>query len=114
EIPDWALYHIKAAYANGWVNGRIAGDKRLLGPKEQITREEACAILGRMLGDGVKPKGVYFTDRNQVAKYAINYLDILADMGVLSGYGDDTFRPKNFITREEAASIIDKYLKNAS
>jgi len=67
-----------------------------------------------MLGDGVKPKGVYFTDRNQVAKYAINYLDILADMGVLSGYGDDTFRPKNFITREEAASIIDKYLKNAS
>jgi len=114
EIPDWALSHIKAAYANGWVNGRIAGDKRLFGPKEQITREEACAILGRMLGDGVKPKGVYFTDRNQVAKYAINYLDILADMGVLSGYGDDTFRPKNFITREEAAAMIDRYLKNAS
>ncbi|MDD3438285.1 MAG: S-layer homology domain-containing protein [Clostridiaceae bacterium] len=114
EIPDWALSHIKAAYANGWVNGRIAGDKRLFGPKEQITREEACAILGRMLGDGIKPKRVYFTDRNQVAKYAINYLDILADMGVLSGYGDDTFRPKNFITREEAAAMIDKYLKNAS
>ena len=114
EIPDWALPHIKTAYASGWVNGRIAGDKRLFGPKEQITREEACAILGRMLGDGVKPKGVYFTDRNQVAKYAINYLDILADMGVLSGYGDDTFRPKNFITREEAAAMIDRYLKNAS
>ena len=49
-----------------------------------------------------------------MAKYAINYLDILADMGVLNGYGDDTFRPKNFITREEAAAMIDKYLKNAS
>lgn len=114
DIPDWALSHVKAAYANGWVNGRLVGDKRLFGPKEQITREEACAILGRMLGDGVRPKGVYFTDRNQVAKYAINYLDILADMGVLSGYADDTFRPKNLITREEAAAMVDKYLKNAS
>ncbi|NLK34818.1 MAG: hypothetical protein GX301_05140, partial [Gracilibacteraceae bacterium] len=113
DIPDWALSHVKAAYANGWVNGRLVGDKRLFGPSEQITREEACAILGRMLGDGIKPKGVYFTDRNQVAKYAINYLDILADMGVLSGYGDDTFRPKNLITREEAAAMVDKYLKNA-
>ena len=66
-----------------------------------------------MLGDAVKPKGVYFTDRNKVAKYAVNYIDVLADMEVLSGYGDDTFRPKNFITREEAAAMIDKYLKNA-
>ena len=112
DIPDWALEHVKAAFANGWVNGRLAGDKRLFGPKEQITREEACAILGRMLGDSVRPKGVYFTDRDKVAKYAINYLDILADMGVLSGYGDDTFRPKNRITREEAAAMIDRYLKN--
>lgn len=112
DIPDWALSHVKAAYTNGWVNGRLAGDKRLFGPNEQITREEAAAILGRMLGDAVKPKGVYFTDKNKVAKYAVNYIDVLADMEVLSGYSDDTFRPKNFITREEAASMIDKYLKN--
>ncbi|MEA4847085.1 MAG: S-layer homology domain-containing protein [Clostridiaceae bacterium] len=112
DIPDWALEHVKSAFANGWMNGRIVGDKRLFGPNEQITREEACAILGRMLGGSVRPKGVYFTDRDKVAKYEISYLDVLADMGVLSGYGDDTFRPKNFITREEAASMIDKYLKN--
>ncbi|HWR61626.1 MAG TPA: S-layer homology domain-containing protein, partial [Clostridia bacterium] len=112
DIPDWALEYVKAAFANGWVNGRLVGDERLFGPNEQITREEACAILGRMLGDSVRPKGVYFTDRDKVAKYAISYLDVLADMGVLTGYGDDTFRPKNFITREEAASMIDKYLKN--
>jgi len=111
DIPDWALAYVKAAFANGWVNGRLAGDKKLFGSNEHITREEACAILGRMLGDSVRPKGVYFTDRGQVAKYAINYLDILADMGVLSGYEDDTFRPKNLITREEAAAMIDRYLK---
>ncbi|MEA4845714.1 MAG: S-layer homology domain-containing protein, partial [Clostridiaceae bacterium] len=112
DIPDWALEHVKAAFANGWVNGRLAGDKRLFGANEQITREEACAILGRMLGDSIRPRGVHFTDRDKVAKYAINYLDILADMGVLSGYGDDTFRPKSFITREEAAAMTDRYLKS--
>lgn len=112
DIPEWAMEHVKAAYDNGWVNGRIVEGKTLLGANEKITREEACAILGRMLGGLVKPKGVYFTDRNRVAKYAVNYIDILADMEVLSGYSDDTFRPKNLISREEAASMIDKYLKN--
>lgn len=111
-IPDWALIHVKTAFMNGWVNGRIVEGKRLFGSDEQITREEACAILGRMLGASVRPKGVYFTDREKVAKYAVNYIDVLADMEVLKGYDDDTFKPKNLITREEAASMIARYLKN--
>jgi len=112
SIPAWALEHVKAAYAGGWIKGRLVDGKRVFGANEQITREEACAILGRMLGDTVKPKRVYFTDRDSVAKYAAGYLDILADMHVLKGYEDDTFRPKRLITREEAASMIDSYLKN--
>jgi hypothetical protein len=47
-----------------------------------------------------------------VAKYAVNYIDVLADMEVLKGYDDDTFKPKNLISREEAAAMIDRYLKN--
>jgi hypothetical protein len=46
-----------------------------------------------------------------VAQYALGYLDVLADLGVLKGYLDNTFRPKNHITREEAAAIIDRLMK---
>lgn len=112
RIPAWAMKHVRAAYTNGWIKGRLQDGQRFFGANEPITREEACAVLGRMLGDAVKPKGVYFTDRDQVAKYAEDYIDILADMGVLKGYSDNTFRPKNLITREEAASMITEYLRN--
>ncbi len=112
NIPDWALKHVKKAFINGWVNGRVIESKNLIEADGRITREEACAILGRMLGGSARPKGVYFSDRDSVAKYALGYLDVLADMGVLSGYKDNTFKPKNFITREEAAAMTDLYLKN--
>ncbi|HWQ30229.1 MAG TPA: S-layer homology domain-containing protein [Negativicutes bacterium] len=111
KIPAWALKHVRTAYANGWIKGRLKDGQRFFGANEPITREEACTVLGRMLGDTERPKGIYFTDRDQVAAYAIDYIDILADMGVLKGYYDNTFRPKNLITREEAAAIISKYLK---
>lgn len=112
EIPDWAMKYVKEAFGNGWVNGRLVEGLRIFGANEHITREEAAAILGRMMGDSIKPKGVYFSDRDSVAEYAVNYLDVLADIEVLRGYEDDTFRPKNLITREEAAAMIDRYLKN--
>lgn len=111
-IPDWALKHVKTAFMNGWLNGKVIEGKKLVDSKGQITREEACAILGRMVGDSVRPKGIYFSDRDKVANYAASYIDVLADMKIIKGYDDDTFKPKNHITREEAAAIVDRYIKS--
>ncbi len=33
-------------------------------------------------------------------------------MGIFTGYPDNTFRPKNLLTREEAAAIIDRYMSH--
>ena len=49
NIPEWALKHVKAAFMNGWVNGRIVEGKTLLGADEKITREEAAAMTDRYL-----------------------------------------------------------------
>lgn len=111
DIPDWALKHVKAAFKFGLVNGKPSGNGIRLDAYGNITREEVCALLGRTIDNPVRPKRIYFSDRDTVAQYALGYLDMLADLGVLKGYHDSTFRPKNPITREEAAAIIDRLMK---
>lgn len=111
DIPDWALKHVNAAFEFGLVNGKPSGNRIRLDAYSSITREEACALLGRTLENSVRPKRIDFSDRDIVAQYALDYLDALAELGVLKGYPDNTFRPQNLITREEAAAIIDRLIK---
>ena len=40
------------------------------------------------------------------ALWAAEYISYLADKGVINGYGDGTFRPNSFITREEMAKLL--------
>ncbi|MBR5505107.1 MAG: S-layer homology domain-containing protein, partial [Clostridia bacterium] len=40
------------------------------------------------------------------AQWAEEYIIYLADKSVINGYGDGTFRPNNFITREEMAKLL--------
>jgi hypothetical protein len=111
DIPDWALKHVKVAFKFGLVSGKPSRNGISLDAYGNISREEACALLGRTLDNSLRPKGIYFSDRDMVAQYALGYLDVLADLGVLKGYLDNTFRPKNLITREEAAAIMDRLMK---
>jgi len=110
DIPDWAIKYIKVSWMFGLVNGRACDSKLWADAGKSITREEACAMLGRTLGN-VIPQRFYFNDRNSISEYARRYADILTDMGILTGYPDNTFRPKNLLTREEAAVIIDRYVR---
>lgn len=41
----------------------------------------------------------------------ISYVNELADMGIISGYGENMFMPENNITRAEAASMLARMLK---
>ena len=47
---------------------------------------------------------VSFSDRDAIRND--NEVWMLVDLGLISGYGDGTFRPQNGITREETAKLI--------
>ncbi|MEN6316014.1 MAG: S-layer homology domain-containing protein, partial [Clostridiaceae bacterium] len=111
RIPGWAAGYIRPAYKYGLVEGRTDNGRVLADADKNITREEACAILGRTLDISARPGRAYFSDRSSISEYALNYIDVLADMGVVNGNTDNTFRPGSLLTREEAAAIIDRYLK---
>jgi hypothetical protein len=52
----------------------------------------------------------YFEDQIEIGDWSEPYVNTLAEMGILVGYPDGTFRPKENITREEFAVALVKAL----
>ncbi|TYQ16138.1 UNVERIFIED_CONTAM: putative glycosyl hydrolase [Acetivibrio alkalicellulosi] len=108
EVSDWYYAPIAAAYENGIIIGY--GDGTFL-PEKNISREEivittvkALRVDERYLGDVKNFKDI---DNNYLYK---NELSAAVQAGVIKGYSDNTFRPKNHALRSEAAVIIRKML----
>ena len=100
----WAYEDIYNCYKMGLIKGYKDGTFR---PNEKITREEIVTILDRLniYNQNNDYETVDFKDINSnmwsyyaVVKFVKNRL--------IKGYEDNTFRPKNNITREEIASIL--------
>lgn len=74
-------------------------------PAANITRGELATIIHRAAGS-IPASGVnHFTDVKQGEFYS-NAVNFLADLGIANGYPDKTFKPNQFVTREEAAKLI--------
>lgn len=77
---------------------------------DNITREEMMFIVSRAIQylklpvNDVKNYSEFFDDANSI-KYK-NDLNIAVHYGIIKGYPDGTFRPKNNATRAEASKLI--------
>lgn len=49
-----------------------------------------------------------YTDIDQMAKGAIPAIEDLSEVGILTGFPDGSFKPKDPITREDLARVIDR------
>ncbi|OGJ61098.1 hypothetical protein A3C52_02520 [Candidatus Peribacteria bacterium RIFCSPHIGHO2_02_FULL_51_15] len=81
-------------------------------PDDPVNRAEAVKILleGSMLPRVTETgASIVFPDVNQT-DWFIPYLSNAAERGIVTGYEDGLFRPANFITRAEAAAIIERTL----
>ncbi len=101
----WAEKEIAAARAAGLLTGYADGTFR---PEAAISRDEMAAIIARMLGSTYSPgEGTPFSDVGE-GYWAYDEIMSLAKLGILRGYSDNTYRPQNNLTREEAAAIIER------
>ncbi len=98
---EWYFDAVSALSAKGLIKG---SDGRF-DPQSSIKREDAALIIYRYLGSPTDPKAV-FEDIDTVSDYAKEAVASLADLGIINGYKDGTFRPKDSISRAEAAKII--------
>lgn len=107
DVADTAWYtpYINAAVKNGIVNGVGNGN---FGVGSFITREDFAVIISRISKKVSQNKETSYTDKVDVADYAIGAVDALYNEGVITGYSDGTFRPKANITRAEACVILSR------
>ena len=52
-----------------------------------------------------------FKDESKMSKWAIDSIKKASDAGIMNGDTDGNFRPKDTLTREEAAVIVAKLLE---
>lgn len=99
-----AKHYITSSASRGIVNGVSEYE---FGTNEPITREDAATIIGRYLNLNGSIS-LNFSDRTEISDYANEYVAQCNKSGIVQGYEDGTFRPKNNITAAEAAAIINR------
>ena len=89
-------------------------DETHFSPFSYLTREQAAVILGRLLRLNAAPQtenpieniNLSFSDSDDVSEWALKSVALLSDSGILKGYDDGRFYPKEKITKEEAIVMI--------
>ncbi|QSZ27533.1 S-layer homology domain-containing protein [Aceticella autotrophica] len=110
KSTDWFYKEIQKAKAANIISGY---DDNTFRPNNFITREEAAAILTRLLKlqsvtqDALKG----FKDASKISSWAKDAVNTAVYYGLIKGYPDNTVGPDNPITRAETVVILDRALK---
>lgn len=75
-------------------------------PQKILTREEISALFSRILGQAGLTTDVTFADHHEIAEWFEADVENLVNYGVVKGYPDASFCPKNDVTRGEAAVML--------
>jgi len=111
----WYASEIRQAHATGFMRGDADGTMR---PNDNVTREEAAVMLGRAFNVAENSGNENpFADADEISGWASYLVDGMRAAGYITGFYDDTFRPRNYITRAETVVLIDRialefYLEN--
>ena len=109
DVPagKWYTGAVTWAAELGIVNGVSEG---LFAPNKSITRQDLCTMVDRFVKAMdlkiVEAMPLTFTDEANISGYAQDAVRWSNAAGVIEGYEDETFRPKNTATRAQIATII--------
>lgn len=110
EIDKEILPYIRAAVSGGYI--KLNSDYTFRA-NDYISREEAADIFGALCTIAVSAgKHERFSDFESISPHFEANAKKLIDLEIMIGYPDDTFRPKNILTREELALILYRMTQN--
>lgn len=113
KISEYAINPVKALYALGITTGSQSGGKLYFSPYDTLSRAQACAFVARAMGVSSEELPGY-TDLDSFPSYAPAYVDALSDLGIIGGYPDGSFRPRNNMTRAQVCKVLYLMLENRS
>ncbi|MED0668846.1 S-layer homology domain-containing protein [Aneurinibacillus aneurinilyticus] len=104
----WYAKDISVVYHAGIMTG-ISVDR--FGPEQVISREEAAAVVSRLLKQkkGIGPQQpieLSFKDKQAISEWARQDIAFAVQQGIITGMGDQTFAPKRQVKRAEAAVML--------
>ena len=110
DETHWANDSIYYVTRKEWMIGR---ENQCFMPNEKITRAEFVNVIANYLGINYSQTST--SALNDVeGHWAQNAIHAVAKTGLIQGYEDNTFRPNQWITREEVAQIFNGIIKNKS
>ncbi len=106
KIPNWAMNSVAAMYVHKVFLGKSVSDSLIFDPDAPITRAQVMTALGRTLPKGMGATEINFFDSSDIPEYAVDYVGILVNAKVLTGYTDGTIRPNLNVQRSEAVKML--------
>lgn len=108
QIAEKDLAKIRAVLSQGYI--KLKSDYTF-SPSAPITREEAADIFSGLCKFSVSAgKSERFSDFEEISAHFESGARKAVDLDLMIGYPDDTFRPKNNLTREELATILHRLI----
>lgn len=113
---DWFEDAALRANAAGIIQGDNKGN---FSPGNLITREEIAAVAVRAYSyySGENPdriittREIRFTDMDDASEWASKSVTLASALGLMKGFPDKSFRPKNYCSRAEAIVVVKRLMK---
>lgn len=106
DVDENAPYAEAVEYLNeiGIMTGDTSGN---FNPDKTVTRAQMAAIICRMLDEteNLPTDGSRFTDVPE-SYWANGYIVKAAELGIIGGYQDGNFKPRNEVTYEQALTMV--------
>lgn len=119
-IQNAARYVFKDVPANYWAADSISYMTRqqlisgysdnTFRPEKPLTREEAASLFSKLIGD--QPSVLLSSTFNDITsdRWSAAAIESVARKNIISGYGDNTYRPEKYMSRQEFAVVADNYI----
>ena len=106
----WYYDAVQYVYENGLMDGTGGG---AFSPAATTTRGMVVTILYRLAGQPTSASTSAFSDV-AVGQWYSDAVSWASANGIVSGYGDGTFGPKDTVTREQLAAILYRFAQTQS
>lgn len=100
---DWYANIVSAAVSAGWLHGY---EDKTFRPNAPITREEMAAVAAAVTGGAAEEDKTGFTDQGSFSDWSRPLISASAGRGLISGFPDGAFHPKDKTLREQAMVVI--------
>ncbi len=110
DVPEseWFYDEVTKASAYGYFSGGTDGRFR---PDDYITREELAKVVANYFGISNETESQITEPFSDIAgSFAEGEINIIARYGMINGYPDGTYRPKNFMIRTDTVALFNRLL----